>query len=57
MKVGVPVMIYAVSAGPLADQNVRTRVRDALNSGQAITVRDRQSLHLLEEIGVSGRSS
>lgn len=52
-EVGVPVMIYAVSAGPLADQNVRGRVRDALNQVRAITVRDRQSMHLLEEIGVN----
>jgi polysaccharide pyruvyl transferase CsaB len=52
-EIGVPVMIYAVSAGPLANQNVRMRVRDGLNRVQAVTVRDRQSMHLFEEIGVT----
>ncbi|KJS31742.1 MAG: polysaccharide pyruvyl transferase [Desulfatitalea sp. BRH_c12] len=51
-EVGVPVMIYAVSAGPLASRSVREKVRDALNQVAVITVRDRQSLHLFDEIGV-----
>jgi polysaccharide pyruvyl transferase CsaB len=49
---GTPVMVYAISAGPLADAALRARVRDALNRAVAITVRDRHSRQLLEEIGV-----
>jgi polysaccharide pyruvyl transferase CsaB len=49
---GTPVMVYAVSAGPLVDPGVRTRVRDALNKAAVITVRDRHSSQLLEEVGV-----
>jgi polysaccharide pyruvyl transferase CsaB len=51
-EAGTPVMVYAVSAGPLADSSVRSRVRDALNRAEAITVRDRHTLQLFEEIGV-----
>jgi polysaccharide pyruvyl transferase CsaB len=51
----VPVMVYAVSAGPLATQASRRAVRDALNAspGTAITVRDRQGVRLLEDVGVT----
>lgn len=48
----VPVMVYAISAGPLVDQAVRKRVRDALNQAAVITVRERYSRKLLEEVGV-----
>lgn len=48
----VPVMVYAVGAGPLEDPQARDLVRDALNRAAAITVRDRSSLQLLEEVGV-----
>lgn len=52
-EVGTPVMIYAISAGPLlADSPVRARVRDALNRAAVISVRDRHTRQLLEEIGV-----
>jgi polysaccharide pyruvyl transferase CsaB len=47
-----PVMVYAISAGPLVDVALRSRVRDALNQAALITVRDRQSRQLLEEVGV-----
>lgn len=51
--VGTPVMIHAISAGPLvADSPVRSRVRDAINRAAVITVRDRHTRQLLEEIGV-----
>lgn len=49
---GTPVMIYAISAGPLVDPGVRSRVRDVLNQATIITVRDRSSRQLLEDIGV-----
>ncbi len=49
---GVPVMVYAVSAGPLNDSKTREHVRDSLNRAAIITVRDRQGKRLLEEVGV-----
>jgi polysaccharide pyruvyl transferase CsaB len=52
LEVKVPVMVYAVSAGPLKDQTARGMVRDALNQSSLVTVRDREALHLLEEVGV-----
>jgi polysaccharide pyruvyl transferase CsaB len=51
-EVGTPVMVYAISAGPLVHGPLRERVRDALNRAAVITVRDRHSRQLLEEIGV-----
>lgn len=51
-EVGTPVMVYAVSAGPLREFPVRSRVRDVLNRCAAITVRDRSTKRLLEEVGV-----
>ena len=48
----IPVIIYAVSAGPLAEGAVRKAVHEALERAAAVTVRDRRSRHLLEEIGV-----
>lgn len=51
-EAGIPVMVYAVSAGPLKDRSNRLLVRDALNPVVAITVRDRHSLQLFEEIGI-----
>ena len=54
-EVGVPVMVYAISAGPLAARASRVAVRDALNGapGTVITVRDRLGLRLLEDVGVT----
>jgi polysaccharide pyruvyl transferase WcaK-like protein len=54
-EAGVPVMVYAISAGPLATQASRVAVRDALNASPAtvITVRDRLGLRLLEDVGVT----
>jgi polysaccharide pyruvyl transferase CsaB len=51
-EAGTPVMVYAISAGPLVDVALRSRVRDALNRAAVITVRDRHSRQLLEEVGV-----
>ena len=51
-ELGVPVFVYAVSAGPLGDAAVREAVREALEQAAAVTVRDRRSQHLLEEIGL-----
>jgi polysaccharide pyruvyl transferase CsaB len=52
LNAGTPVMIYSISAGPLVDPGVRSRVRDVLNQATIITVRDRNSRQLLEDIGV-----
>jgi polysaccharide pyruvyl transferase CsaB len=49
---GVPVMLYAVGAGPLGDANVQTAVREALEGVAAITVREKSAQQLLEEAGV-----
>jgi polysaccharide pyruvyl transferase WcaK-like protein len=51
-EVSVPVFVYAVSAGPLAEATARALVRDMLNRASVITVRDRQGKRLLEEVGV-----
>ncbi len=50
---GVPVVTYAISAGPLTKPAAQKAVRDALNGAAAVTVRDRQGYRLLEETGVS----
>jgi polysaccharide pyruvyl transferase CsaB len=54
-ETGVPVLVYAISAGPLATQSSRLAVRDALSASPTtvITVRDRQGVRLLEDVGVS----
>lgn len=49
----VPVMVYAVSAGPLRKPHNRDAVRDALNLCAAITVRDRHGHRLLQDVGVT----
>ncbi len=51
-EVGVPVVVYAISAGPLTDPSKRKLIAKHLNPVAAITVRDRQSKKLLEEAGV-----
>jgi polysaccharide pyruvyl transferase CsaB len=48
----VPVVVYAVSVGPLNDPSKRQLVAKHLNPVAAITVRDRQAMKLLEEVGV-----
>jgi polysaccharide pyruvyl transferase CsaB len=49
---GVPVMLFAVGAGPLHDPNVQAAVREALDGVAAITVRERAAQQCLEEAGV-----
>lgn len=51
-EVGTPVMVYAISAGPLVDPALRARVRQALERASVITVRDRQTRQLLEDLGL-----
>jgi polysaccharide pyruvyl transferase CsaB len=49
---GVPVLLYAVSAGPLQDPAAQALVRDHLGPAAAVTVRERRARQLLEEVGV-----
>jgi polysaccharide pyruvyl transferase CsaB len=52
-ELGIPVMLYAISAGPLATETARRCVREALNASALITVRDRLGYRLLEDVGVT----
>ncbi|MCC7416810.1 MAG: polysaccharide pyruvyl transferase family protein [Acidobacteria bacterium] len=54
-ELGVPVFVYAISAGPLTHAGSRQAVRDALNASAStvVTVRDRLGLRLLEDVGVT----
>ncbi|HEX5515899.1 MAG TPA: polysaccharide pyruvyl transferase family protein, partial [Gammaproteobacteria bacterium] len=45
-ELGVPVMVYAVSAGPLRTRSARERVADAMSQAAVITVRDRHGRQL-----------
>lgn len=51
-EAGVPVMVYAVSAGPLDERSVRKAICERLSRVDVITVRDRQGKRLLEDVGV-----
>jgi polysaccharide pyruvyl transferase CsaB len=50
---GIPVMIYAISAGPLTKPTARQAVQTALNASAIVTVRDREGYRLLEDVGVT----
>ncbi|HUE90014.1 MAG TPA: polysaccharide pyruvyl transferase family protein [Vicinamibacterales bacterium] len=49
---GVPVLVYAISAGPLDRPESGAAVKEALDRAAIITVRERGSKHLLESLGV-----
>jgi polysaccharide pyruvyl transferase CsaB len=51
-ELGVPVMVYAVGAGPLHDPAAQALVREVLGKAAAITVRDRHSQRVLEELSL-----
>lgn len=51
-EMNVPVMVYAVSAGPLKNPTARKLVGRALNGAAVVSVRDRQGRQLLEDAGV-----
>lgn len=48
----IPVMLYAIGVGPLANRSLHPEISELLNRVQVITVRDTDSQHLLESIGV-----
>ena len=49
---GVPVMLYAIGAGPLSHGAVQAVVRETLEDVAVITVRERSAQRTLEEAGV-----
>ncbi len=51
-ELGVPVMVYAISAGPMRLRSTRELAREALSHAALISVRDRQGRRLLEDIGI-----
>lgn len=51
-ELGIPVMIYAVGAGPLASPSARQLVAATLERAEVVTVRERRSKHLLEQTGI-----
>jgi polysaccharide pyruvyl transferase CsaB len=54
-ELGIPVMLYAISAGPLVTAPARRAVQEALNASPSpvISVRDRLGYRLLEDVGVT----
>jgi polysaccharide pyruvyl transferase CsaB len=52
LQQNIPVMAYAVSAGPLEDPRSQRLVRDCLDRCKLVTVRERTAKKLLEDIGV-----
>jgi polysaccharide pyruvyl transferase CsaB len=52
-ELGVPVFVYAISAGPLDSSAARRKVETALSAAAIVSVRDRQAYRLLEDVGVS----
>ena len=52
-ELGIPVVVYAISAGPLTRESTRRAVRDGLDRAEVITVRDRHAYRLLEDVGVA----
>ena len=49
---GVPVMLYAIGAGPLNHASVQQAVREVLDQVDVVTVRERSAQQVLEEAGV-----
>ncbi len=52
-ELGIPVVVYAISAGPLVRESARRAVREALEPARLVTVRDRQAHRLLEDVGLT----
>jgi polysaccharide pyruvyl transferase CsaB len=49
---GIPVMLYAIGAGPLTHASVQAAVREVLEQVDVITVREKSAQRVLEEAGV-----
>jgi polysaccharide pyruvyl transferase CsaB len=50
---GIPVVVYAISAGPLTDLAEQAVVRKWLNQVDILTVREKPAKKILEDIGVT----
>jgi polysaccharide pyruvyl transferase CsaB len=48
----VPVLVYAISAGPLERSGSKAAVKEALDGAAVVSVRERLSQHVLESLGV-----
>lgn len=48
----VPVMVYAIGAGPLKTPEAQKRVRECLSRADVVTVREAGARKVLEEVGV-----
>jgi polysaccharide pyruvyl transferase CsaB len=48
----VPVMVYAIGAGPLQDPSAQKVVRECLTKAEVVTVRERSAHKVLEEAGI-----
>jgi polysaccharide pyruvyl transferase CsaB len=51
-ELGVPVVVYAISVGPLKRESNRKLVRECLAAAEVVSVRDRRAFSQLEEIGL-----
>ncbi|MGQ9675355.1 MAG: polysaccharide pyruvyl transferase family protein [Chloroflexota bacterium] len=51
-EMGVPVMVYGISAGPLDNSESRMRVRTVLNQAAVVSVREPRARKLLADIGL-----
>lgn len=52
-ELNIPVMIYAISVGPLRNPESKQRVVEVLNKVELITVRESESKRILHDLGVS----
>ncbi len=50
---GVPIMLYAIGAGPLKHAGAQAVVREVLEQVDVVTVRERSAQQVLEEAGVT----
>src|SRR5690606_2124849 len=48
----IPVVVYAISAGPLTERKNQNIVKQNIEKCALVTVRDRQGQRLLEDIGI-----
>lgn len=51
-EMGIPVMVYAISAGPLKTRAAQQLVREALMGAALVTVRERGAKRILENAGL-----
>lgn len=52
-ELGIPVMVYAVSVGPIASPEAKSLVVDTLNTVEALTVREGDAKRALHDLGVT----